>query len=96
MTRLNLKDKDRVGKLTRLAQELMADIRGNSQLQTINYRNTGTLTIQSTYPRLSKPIIDRIDSVLAEHFGFSDEEIDFIINCDVKYRMGRESANSAG
>ncbi len=28
--------------------------------------------------------------VLAEHYGFSDEELDFIINYDIKYRMGRE------
>ena len=94
MTRLNLKDRDRIGQLTRLAQELMADIRGNSQLQTIKYQKTGTLRIQSTYPRLSKAIIDRIDSVLAEHYGFTDEEFDFIINCDVKYRMGRDGSSA--
>jgi len=28
---------------------------------------------------------------LAKHYGFIDEELDFIINYDVKYRMGRES-----
>jgi hypothetical protein len=27
--------------------------------------------------------------VLAEHHGFTDEELDFIINYDIKYRMGR-------
>ena len=37
-----------------------------------------------------KPIIDEIDRVLAQHFGFTDEELDFIINYDIKYRMGRE------
>ena len=47
--------------------------------------------IQSTYPRLSKGMIDRIDSGLAEHYGFTDEELDFISNYDVKYRMGREA-----
>ncbi|MBI4455609.1 MAG: hypothetical protein HY644_06900 [Acidobacteria bacterium] len=30
-------------------------------------------------------------SVLAGHYGFTDEELDFIINYDIKYRMGRES-----
>jgi hypothetical protein len=38
----------------------------------------------------SKPIIDEIDCVLAQHYGFTDEELDFIINYDIKYRMGRE------
>ena len=38
----------------------------------------------------SKHIIDKIDRVLAEHYGFTDEELDFIINYDIKYRMGKE------
>ncbi len=37
-----------------------------------------------------KPIIDEIDNALAEHYGFTGEELDFIINYDIKYRMGRE------
>uniref|UniRef100_A0AB33J409 DUF3791 domain-containing protein n=1 Tax=Prevotella sp. GTC17254 TaxID=3236794 RepID=A0AB33J409_9BACT len=32
-----------------------------------------------------KPIIDK---VLAHHYGFAEEELDFIINYDIKYRMG--------
>jgi hypothetical protein len=43
------------------------------------------------YPKYSKPIIDEIDSVLAKHYSFTDEELDFIINYDIKYRMGRET-----
>jgi hypothetical protein len=29
--------------------------------------------------------------VLAKHCGFTNEELDFIINYDIKYRMGRDS-----
>jgi len=36
-------------------------------------------------------IIYAIDRVLARHYGFTDEELDFIINYDIKYRMGRDS-----
>jgi hypothetical protein len=43
------------------------------------------------YHRLSKPIIDEIDRVLAVHYGLTDEELDFIINYDIKYRMGRNA-----
>jgi hypothetical protein len=32
-----------------------------------------------------------IDRVLAKHYGFTDEELDFIINYDIKYRMGRDT-----
>ena len=42
-----------------------------------------------------KSILDEIDGVLAAHYGFTDEELDFIINYDIKYRMGRESASRA-
>jgi len=40
--------------------------------------------------KLSKPIVDKIDKLLAKHYGFTEEELDFIINYDIKYRMGDE------
>ena len=49
---------------------------------------------KSFIPKLSKSIIDEIDVVLAHHYGFTDEELDFIINYDIKYRMGDELNNS--
>ena len=39
---------------------------------------------------LQSLIIDEIDRALADHYGFTDEELDFIINYDIKYRMGRD------
>jgi hypothetical protein len=36
-------------------------------------------------------IINEIDRVLAQHYGFTDEELDFIINYDIKYHMGAEA-----
>ena len=38
--------------------------------------------------KLSKPIIDEIDKVLARHYGFTEEELDFIINYDIKISYG--------
>jgi hypothetical protein len=35
-----------------------------------------------------KMLVDETDRVLARHYGFTDEELDFIINYDIKYRMG--------
>ena len=29
-----------------------------------------------------------IDELLAKHYGFTEEELDFIINYNIKYRMG--------
>lgn len=48
---------------------------------------------ESFNPSISKSIIDEIDKVLAKHYGFTDEELDFIINYDIKYRMGDELNN---
>jgi hypothetical protein len=33
---------------------------------------------------------DEIDRVLTRHYGLTAEELDFIINYDIKYRMGAE------
>ena len=40
--------------------------------------------------RKSKPIIGKIDQVLGKHYGFTEEELDFIIKYDIKYRMDDE------
>ena len=45
---------------------------------------------------LSKSIIDEIDAVLAKHYGFTDEELDFIVNYDIKYRMGQDGDDADG
>jgi hypothetical protein len=76
-------------RLTGLTRKLMEDIRSKSKNLKMSYSNLGTLTIQCTYPKLSKNIIDQIDIELAQHYGFTHEELDFIINYDIKYRMGR-------
>ncbi|GER86002.1 hypothetical protein KDW_01640 [Dictyobacter vulcani] len=57
-----------------------------SLCQTSQTRQTDSYTI---YARKSKPIIDRIDELLAQHYGLTAEELDFIINYDIKYRMGQ-------
>jgi len=54
-----------------------------------NYKS-GRRVFQAFYPRKSKPVIDEIDTQLAEHYKFTEDELDFIINYDIKYRMGQE------
>ena len=75
--------------LESLSARLMMDLENNSRRKTAHYRASGKAIYQEFYPTMSKPIIDTIDRVLAEHYGFTDEELDFIINYDIKYRMGR-------
>jgi len=74
--------------LTALCRRLMDDLNRNKARKECYYRSTGKVVYDEFYPRLSKSIIDEIDRVLAKHYGFTDEELDFIINYDIKYRMG--------
>ena len=70
-----------------LSASLMTDLKNNSKIYRRVYK--GILTqFDSFYPALSKSIIDDIDQLLSRHYGFTDEELDFIINYDIKYRMG--------
>jgi len=76
--------------LNRLGKGFLKNLQENSFYQIANYQKYGTLKMQTFRPRKSKPIIDRIDTVLAQHYGFTEEELDFIVNYDIKYRMGKE------
>ncbi|OQZ01053.1 MAG: hypothetical protein B6D35_04405 [Candidatus Brocadia sp. UTAMX2] len=75
--------------LFNLSKMLMDDLKRHKQRKECRYRATGRVIYDEFYPKHSKPIIDEIDRVLARHYGFTDEELDFIINYDIKYRMGR-------
>lgn len=51
----------------------------------------GMVETQKFFPQPSKPIRDEISRVLAKHYDFTEQEPDFIINYDIKYRMSREA-----
>ena len=72
----------------KLAELLLKSYEQNSILQKKKARNDQIVIEKQLFPAKSKPIIDKIDRVLAQHYGFTDEELDFIINYDIKYRMG--------
>lgn len=81
-------EKDKI--LESLAKELEKDLNANKELLVVNSKTRGTVESYVFRKKLSKPIIDEIDKVLAKHYGFTEEELDFIINYDIKYRMGDE------
>jgi hypothetical protein len=80
--------KDAANEVARLASELMKSFQKTSQILTMRYKKHGTLHIQCIYPKLSKVIIDQIDTAYGHAIGLNDEQLDFIINYDIKYRMG--------
>lgn len=62
----------------------------NKKRNVTKNKNTGEIIQDFYFCKLSKSVIDEIDKVLAECYGFTEEELDFIINYDIKYRMGDE------
>ncbi len=80
-------------RLVDLGQRLQEDYQKNSRILERWYSSRGRKFVmrkQHFYIKKSKHIIDEIDRVLAQHYSFTEEELDFIINYDIKYRMGKE------
>ena len=76
-------------KIVKLSKSLMEDLKANCIWDEREYKENVS-RFQKFFPKHSKPIIDEIDAALVEHYSFTAEELDFIINYDIKYRMGKE------
>ncbi len=87
--RYTVKTKEEESLLEHLGVKYIASLEDNSVSKSITAKH-GSVVQKQYYVRKSKPIIDEIDKVLAKHYGFTEEELDFIINYDIKYRMGDE------
>jgi hypothetical protein len=74
--------------VAKLARSLSESLQQNSETREMRFKDD-VLKVQCIIPRHSKPILDEIDTVLAGHYGFTAEELDFILNYDIKYRLGR-------
>lgn len=74
-------------RLKELAEELMKSYDSNSRVK-VNERAGGyAIKIKEIIPSKSKAIIDEIDKIFAECFGFSQKEEEFIRKFDIEFRM---------
>ncbi len=73
-----------------LGRRFSDSLKENSFERRMTYKHD-TLTVQCIVPKRSKQLGDLIDKVFGEVFNLSPEELDFIINYDIKYRMGRDA-----
>lgn len=71
----------------KLASLLMEDYKANKIQKEKKSQQTGHIVYEEFYPRESKHILDKIDGILADHYGFTEEELDFILNYEIKYRI---------
>ena len=88
--------KCRSAKFVSLSHRLEDDMRVHAKRHRYPDKTTGSIEYDEFVMKMSKPLIDDVDAVLAEHYGFTDEELDFIINYDIKYRMGLNNLSSDG
>lgn len=78
---------ERLAELGRLLAECLQD----TSVHCSRRYPSGVSVYEEYYPASAKTILDRIDRVLAEHYGLDAEELDFILNYEIKYRMGQEA-----
>jgi hypothetical protein len=85
-------DKAIIQKLEKLGKKLMKNIDANVVTGEKYMKAKNQIAyFESFNTQIAKPVIDEIDMVLAEHYRFTDEELDFIVNFDTKYRMTRDT-----
>ena len=81
--------------LVSLGEELIKSLSENAQRKRIQTKTNNVIDYDEFYGWKSKPIIDQIDRALARHYGLTAEELDFIINYDIKYRLGAGAGDDA-
>lgn len=81
-------DSNKLKKLCKLGKDYVEDLKRNAKDAIRVYKGKKKVECLSFRVNQSKSILDEIDQVLAQHYGFTEEELDFIINYDIKYRMG--------
>ncbi len=91
----NIREFNDLPMLQRLGQELMLDLKNNATRKVVVSKATGRVEYDEFNPSMSFGIMNAIDRVLAGLYGFTDEELDFIINYDIKYRMGRNNGDES-
>lgn len=77
-------------KLNKLGKEYFVDLKSNSKIKTRIYKGNFVQEKEHFKIKLSKEIINEIDMVLKDVYQFSIDEYKYIINYDLRFRMGEE------
>lgn len=75
--------------LAGLGKDYVEDLKRNAVDAVRVYKGKKSVDCLSFRVNQSKPILDEIDRLLARYYGFTAGELDFILNYDIKYRLGR-------
>jgi hypothetical protein len=74
--------------LDKLGKEVVDSLEENAAHKEIRSKSRGVVVQKQYVGSKSKDSINEVDLVLAQHYGFSVDELDFIVNYDIKFRMG--------
>jgi hypothetical protein len=74
--------------LADLASSLMDNLRRNAERKTIRTKDGDQIEYAEFFASKSKLAIDAIDERLSDLYEFDPAELEFVLNYDIKYRMG--------
>ena len=77
-----------------LSDEVEKDYEEKAKTIVMNNKKTGLVELQSLSPSRSKFILDKIDVELATQYGLRPDELDLVVNMDIKFRSGRSDDDS--
>ena len=78
-----------------LSRKVETDYEAKAKTIVMNNKKTGRVELESLSPSRSKTVLDEIDEALKLAYGLNDADLDIVINCDVKYRVGLGAAANA-
>lgn len=81
------------GRIIDTVKRLMENYSENSHMKTCKMATIGEVIFREYHPKYSKSIIDEIDELLGELYGFTKDQIEFIKNYQLRYRMGDDVAD---
>lgn len=83
---INILDKTfNIDEFKHLFLEIEGSMKKNARIVTYNKR-LGKTQYAEFRPRKSKSLFDRVDKLLANYYGFSGDEYNYIVNYDFKFR----------
>jgi hypothetical protein len=71
-------------------RSLFAALMASYQRHSIRKRRRDGVEYQEFCPAKSKDEMDRIDHRLASYYGLTDDELDLVLNYDVRFRLGQD------
>jgi methylase of polypeptide subunit release factors len=81
-------------RLVQLGAGLMDALRSGAERKAIQTRTGDKIAYDEYYGWKAKSTIDRIDQLLGKHYAFTEAELDFVMNYDIKFRMGQDEGEA--